>query len=100
MSTGEDRFWLQRFSERSGDAFIGTKVVIPGTAAEAGTCAIGGLRFEVLLIDRAHTATDLMVHVVADGVLFTGDIVNNSHFSFMGTVISRAPCKRRKKCCR
>ena len=28
--------------------------------------------------------TDLMVHVVEEGVLFTGDIVNNAHFSFMG----------------
>ena len=37
-----------------------------------------------MLFDKAHTATDLMVHVVDDGVLFTGDIINNKHFSFMG----------------
>jgi glyoxylase-like metal-dependent hydrolase (beta-lactamase superfamily II) len=85
LKNGEDKFWLDRFSERLGDeAFAGTVAVIPNTPAENKAYQIGGVTFQVVLFDRAHTATDLMVYVEDEGVLFTGDIVNNEHFSFMG----------------
>lgn len=84
LKGGEDKFWLDTFAKRLGDDFAGTKAVIPNTPAENRKYKIGGITFEVMLFDKAHTATDLMVHVVEEGVLFTGDIVNNEHFSFMG----------------
>jgi len=84
LKGGEDQFWLDVFAERLGDDFAGTQAVIPNTPAENREYTIGGIIFQVMLFDKAHTATDLMVHVVDDGVLFTGDIVNNEHFSFMG----------------
>lgn len=84
LSAGEDQFWLELFAERLGHAFAGTKAVIPSTEAESKEYRIGNITFEVILFDKAHTATDLMVYVVDDSVLFTGDIVNNEHFSFMG----------------
>lgn len=84
LNAGEDEFWVKRFSERIGDAFIGTKAVIPTQPAENKLYKIGGVTFEVVLFDKAHTQTDLMVNVVEEGVLFTGDIINNQHFSFMG----------------
>ena len=84
LNAGEDRFWLDVFSERLGDDFAGTKAVVPSTPAESKEYRIGDLTFKVVVFDKAHTATDLMVHVVDDSVLFTGDIVNNQHFSFMG----------------
>jgi glyoxylase-like metal-dependent hydrolase (beta-lactamase superfamily II) len=85
LKAGDDKFWLNTFAKRLGEkAFAGTKAVIPNTPAEEKDYKIGGVTFRVLLFDKAHTATDLMVHVVGEGVLFTGDIVNNQHFSFMG----------------
>lgn len=84
LKSGEDKFWLDVFSKRLGDDFAGTKAVIPNIAAENKKYKIGGLTFEVAVFDKAHTATDLMVNVVEDRVLFTGDIINNEHFSFMG----------------
>ncbi len=84
LNAGDDRFWLNVFSERLGDDFAGTKAVIPSTPAESKQYRIGDLTFKVVLFDKAHTATDLMVYVVDDSVLFTGDVVNNEHFSFMG----------------
>ncbi len=84
LENGDDKFWVNRFSERLGDDFAGTKAVIPRTPAESRDYEIGGITFQVVLFDKAHTTTDLMVHVVEEGVLFTGDIVNNEHFSFMG----------------
>jgi len=84
LGAGEDAFWVQRFSELLGDDFAGTRAVIPASAASEGELTIGGVRFDILLFDKAHTATDLMVYVRNDGVLFTGDVVNNAHCSFMG----------------
>ena len=84
LNAGEDQFWLDRFSARLGDDFSGTVAVIPTTPAENRDYKIGGITFQVLMFDKAHTETDLMVNVVEEGVLFTGDIVNNEHFSFMG----------------
>jgi glyoxylase-like metal-dependent hydrolase (beta-lactamase superfamily II) len=84
LNAGEDQFWLDVFAERLGHDFAGTKAVIPTTPAESKQYRIGDITFEVILFDKAHTATDLMVYVVEDSVLFTGDIVNNEHFSFMG----------------
>lgn len=84
LNNGEDKFWLELFSKRLGKAFEGTKAVIPSTNAETKDYKIGGITFKVVLFNKAHTATDLMVKVVEDGILFTGDIINNMHFSFMG----------------
>ncbi|WP_455219895.1 MBL fold metallo-hydrolase [Kaarinaea lacus] len=84
LKSGEDKFWLNEFARRLGDDFAGTKAVIPNTPAENKSYKIGGITFQVILFEKAHTATDLMVNVVEEGVLFTGDIVNNEHFSFMG----------------
>ena len=84
LNGGEDKFWLDVFSKRLGDDFAGTKAVIPNTPAKNKNYKIGGMTFKVTLFKKAHTATDLMVHVVEDRVLFTGDIINNEHFSFMG----------------
>jgi glyoxylase-like metal-dependent hydrolase (beta-lactamase superfamily II) len=85
LNAGEGKFWLERFEERLGkEAFAGTRAVIPSTPAEDKDYHIGGITFRVMLYKKAHTATDLMVYVVEEGVLFTGDVVNNAHFSFMG----------------
>ena len=84
LTAGEDKFWLDTFAKRLGDDFAGTRAVIPNTPAENKDYKIGGITFQVVLFDKAHTATDLMVNVVEEGVLFTGDIVNNQHLSFMG----------------
>jgi len=84
LKGGDDKFWVGEFSNRLGADFAGTKAVIPSTPAESRDYKIGGITFQVTLFDKAHTATDLMVNVVEEGVLFTGDIVNNQHTSFMG----------------
>ena len=84
LNNGEDKFWLDVFSKRLGDDFAGTKAVIPNTPAENKKYKIGGFTFEVVLFNKAHTETDLMVNVVEEKILFTGDIINHEHFSFMG----------------
>ena len=84
LNNGEDKFWLDVFSKRLGADFAGTKAVIPKIEAENKNYKIGDITFQVTLFNQAHTETDLMVNVIEEGVLFTGDIINNEHFSFMG----------------
>ncbi len=85
LNSGEDKIWLDVFTKRLGEkSFAGTRAVIPNIPAQNKAYNIGGLTFKVMLFDKAHTATDLMVYVVEEGILFTGDIINNQHFSFMG----------------
>lgn len=84
LNSGEDKFWLDVFSKRLGADFAGTKAVIPEIAAENKNYKIGGITFQVTMFNQAHTETDLMVNVIEESVLFTGDIINNEHFSFMG----------------
>ncbi len=84
LNGGEDKFWMNTFAKRLGDDFVGTKAVIPNIPAKNGDYKIGKITFQITQIDKAHTTTDLMVYVVEDGVLFTGDIVNNEHLSYMG----------------
>ena len=85
LKAGDDQFWVNTFAKRLGkQAFAGTRAVIPNTPAQNLAYRIGGITFKVMLFDKAHTATDLIVYVEEEGVLFTGDIVNNQHFSYMG----------------
>ena len=84
LNGGEDKFWLGVFSKRLGDDFSGTKAVIPSTPAKNEKYKIGGITFQVTLFNKAHTETDMMVNVVEEGILFTGDIINNTSLSFMG----------------
>ena len=84
LKNGEDQFWMETFAKRLGDDFAGTQAVIPNTPAKNQIYTIGGIPFQVQMFEQAHTRTDLMVYVMDEDVLFTGDIVNNEHFSFMG----------------
>jgi len=84
LNNGEDKFWMDVFARRLGADFAGTRAVIPAIPAKNQVYTIGGIRFQVQMFEQAHTQTDLMVYVMDESVLFTGDIVNNEHFSFMG----------------
>ena len=61
-----------------------TRVVPPDiTFAEKATLYLGGKRFVLLYAGPAHSASDSMMFVEPDGVLFAGDVVQNSRIPFM-----------------
>jgi glyoxylase-like metal-dependent hydrolase (beta-lactamase superfamily II) len=46
---------------------------------------LGGKRFQMIYAGPAHSASDMMMMVEPDGVLFAGDIVQNSRIPFMNS---------------
>jgi glyoxylase-like metal-dependent hydrolase (beta-lactamase superfamily II) len=61
-----------------------TRVVPPDiTFKEQATLYLGGKRFELIYAGPAHSASDSMMMVEPDRVLFAGDVVQNGRIPFM-----------------
>jgi glyoxylase-like metal-dependent hydrolase (beta-lactamase superfamily II) len=61
-----------------------TRVVPPDiTFDKRMTIYLGGKRFALIYAGPAHSASDSMMFVEPDGVLFAGDVVQNSRIPFM-----------------
>ena len=63
-----------------------TRVVPPDvTFNDRLTLTLGGKTFRMIYAGPAHSASDMMMMVEPDGVLFAGDIVQNSRVPFMNS---------------
>ncbi len=61
-----------------------TRVVPPDiTFKQQATLYLGGKRYELIYAGPAHSASDAMMMVEPDGVLFAGDVVQNGRIPFM-----------------
>jgi len=75
---GADAFWLDLMSNMTNGYTQGTRAVIPTVeAADGQEFKIGGKTFRIHSSDDAHSKTDLMIKIVEDNILFTGDNVLN-----------------------
>lgn len=84
----QDERAAQRLDQRRGALFPwvdkNTRVVPPDlTFNDRATLAVGGKRFSLINAGPAHSSSDIMMMVEPDGVLFAGDIVQNSRIPFM-----------------
>ena len=80
----------QRLDQRRGALFPwvdgNTRVVPPDlTFRERMTIVLGDRRLTLLFAGPAHSSSDMMMMVEPDGVLFAGDIVQNSRIPFMNS---------------
>jgi glyoxylase-like metal-dependent hydrolase (beta-lactamase superfamily II) len=80
----------QRLDQRRGALFPwvdkNTRVVPPDvTFRDRMTIALGDRRLTLLYAGPAHSSSDLMMLVEPDGVLFAGDIVQNSRIPHMNS---------------
>jgi glyoxylase-like metal-dependent hydrolase (beta-lactamase superfamily II) len=80
----------QRLDQRRGVLFPwvdnNTRVVPPDiTFRDRMTIALGDRRLTLLYAGPAHSASDMMMLVEPDGVLFAGDIVQNSRIPHMNS---------------
>lgn len=63
-----------------------TRVVPPDiTFSDKASITLGGKHFLLLYAGPAHSASDVMMMVQPDGVLFAGDIVQNARVPFMNS---------------
>jgi glyoxylase-like metal-dependent hydrolase (beta-lactamase superfamily II) len=80
----------QRLNQRRGVLFPwvdkSTRVVPPDiTFRDRKTIALGDRRLTLLYAGPAHSSSDMMMLVEPDGVLFAGDIVQNSRIPHMNS---------------
>jgi glyoxylase-like metal-dependent hydrolase (beta-lactamase superfamily II) len=75
---GADAFWLKLMSDMTRGYTDGTRAEIPTVeAADGQEFKIGGKTFRIHSSTDAHSKTDLMIEIVEDKILFTGDNVLN-----------------------
>lgn len=75
---GADAFWINLMSEMTKGFTDGTRAEIPTVAAADGQeFRVGGKTFRIHSSTDAHSKTDLMIEIVEDRILFTGDNVLN-----------------------
>lgn len=91
---GEAESWLKRMSTFTKGATDGTKAVIPTKAFDdADSFVTGGVTFRILAPKQAHSGTDIMVLIVEDKVLVTGDNVLNTRVGRMDDATFRGNIK-------
>ena len=75
---GAGAFWIKRMSDLTKGYTAGTRAEIPTMeAADGQEFRIGDKTFRIHSSTDAHSKTDLMIEVVEDRILFTGDNVLN-----------------------
>ena len=73
---GADAFWIKLMSDVTKGYTDGTRAEIPTVEAANGQeFKIGGKTFRIHSSTDAHSKTDLMIEIVEDRTLFTGDNV-------------------------
>jgi glyoxylase-like metal-dependent hydrolase (beta-lactamase superfamily II) len=95
---GEAARWLDLMDRLTQGFTRGTRAVIPTVpVTEDQAIRIGGITFRILAPPKAHSGTDIMIHVVEENLLFLGDNVMNGRLGGMNDGTFRgniAACER------
>jgi len=78
VRAGEGEEWIARFQSMTDGGLDGTVVVPPTVGLKGGEeLGFGDTRLRILHTGKAHTDHDLMIEVIQDKSMFTGDVVTN-----------------------
>lgn len=95
---GQATRWLDLMDRLTQGFTRGTRAVIPTVRlVEDQNFAAGGITFRIMAPPKAHSGTDIMIHVVEESVFFLGDNVMNGRLGGMGDGSFRgsiAACER------
>jgi glyoxylase-like metal-dependent hydrolase (beta-lactamase superfamily II) len=84
-------FWLETINRVTGNTANGKQVVAPDRTVNNGdVISVGDTDFRILHFGRAHTDNDIMVEVVGENALFTGDVVRDR---FIGQMLDDSSFK-------
>jgi glyoxylase-like metal-dependent hydrolase (beta-lactamase superfamily II) len=76
VDSGEGEDWISTFQDMTEGAVEDTRVVGPTVGLQGGEeLTLGGIALKIHHTGHAHTDHDLMIEVINDRSLFTGDIV-------------------------
>ncbi len=95
---GQAKRWLDLIDQLTEGFTRGTRPVIPTVpVVEDQRFSVGDITFRILAPSKAHSNTDIMIHVVEEDVLFLGDNVMNGRLGGMSDGTFRgniAACER------
>ncbi len=81
---GQAARWLELMERLTQGFTLGTRPVIPTVPViEDQSIKVGGITFHILAPPKAHSGTDIMIHVVEESVLILGDNVMNARLGGM-----------------
>jgi glyoxylase-like metal-dependent hydrolase (beta-lactamase superfamily II) len=81
---GQASRWLELMDRLTQGFTLGTRAVIPTVPViEDQRLNIGNVTFHILAPPKAHSGTDIMIHVVEEDVLFLGDNVMSGRLGGM-----------------
>ena len=76
--------WLDTINRLTDNLADGREVVAPDEVVNDGdVITVGDTRFRVIHTGSAHTDNDIMVEVVGEDAIFTGDVVRNQFLGLM-----------------
>jgi len=77
-------FWLETINRVTDNTANGKQVIAPDRTVNNGDVInVGDTEFRILHFGKAHTDNDIMVEVVGEDALFTGDVVRNRFIGLM-----------------
>lgn len=80
----EGEFWLTQIEQLTQGAAGGKQVIAPDRIVNDGDIiTIGDTSFRIFHTGSAHTDSDIMIEIVGQNALFTGDIVRNGLLGIM-----------------
>jgi len=77
-------FWLETINRITDNRANGKQVVPPDRTVNNGdVISVGDTEFRILHFGKAHTDSDIMVEIVGEDALFTGDVVRDRFIGLM-----------------
>lgn len=92
LKAGGDQFWFDFMQSNTNNKITGTVVSLPNKTVEGGEeIKVGDVTFKVHYFGQMHTVSDIVIEVVEDSAIYTGDVVmrrvaNMEDGSYTGTI--------------
>ena len=84
VAGSEGEFWLAQIEQLTEGTAGGKQVVAPDRNVNDGdVITIGDTRFRIYHTGAAHTDSDIMIEIVGQNALFTGDVIRNGLLGIM-----------------
>ncbi len=84
LEGSDGQTWLDTINRVTKGKANGTRVVAPDKTVDDGDVVrIGDTEFRIIHTGRAHTDNDIMIEVVGEDAVFTGDVVRNKFLGLM-----------------
>ncbi len=84
LEQNDGLFWLETINRVTDNMADGKHVTAPDrTVNDGDVISVGDTDFRIIHTGKAHTDNDIMIEIVGEGALFTGDVVRDRALSIM-----------------